>query len=75
MFFANLINSLQNYDHEERRLIKLLIYKIYSCSMIFRKMIIRSIENKLIDLAYDISTKVNHIIGLSELLDILSKIN
>lgn len=71
-FFTNLLNNIQNYDQDERILIKLIIHKLYSNSFLFRKIILKTIENKLYDISYT-SSKYNDLVGIADIFEILSK--
>ena len=64
---------MQNYDVEERHLIKIIIHKLYGASFNFRQTILKLIENKLIDIVYN-TEKSYDILSINEILEILSKI-
>jgi hypothetical protein len=70
----NLIGNLQNFDQEERYIVKLIIHKLYGASLFFRQTILRLIENKLIDIVYN-TQKSSDILSVNEILEILSKFN
>ena len=67
-FISNLVFSLQTLDHEERILIKIIIYKIYVSSLTYRKFILKNISNMLIDITNDVKT---NLLCLDECLDLL----
>lgn len=69
-FLQLLIVSFQTLDVEIRMIIKLIIYKIYSCSMLYRNDIIKFFKYKIIDITQDSSQQIYF---LGELLELFSK--
>jgi len=63
---------MQNFDMEERYIVKLIVHKLYGASLYFRQSIIKLIENKLIDILYT-SQKSSDILSVNEILELLSK--
>ena len=51
-FITNLIRALQTLDNEERIIIKMIIYKIYICSLTYRKFILKNLSEIIIDVTY-----------------------
>lgn len=73
-FIINLFQNIQNYDQDERAYLKLIIHKIFANSLLFRNKILKSIENKLLDIGYDCDKADSAYLGLAEIFEILSKI-
>ena len=67
-FISNLISSLNTLDNEERILIKMIIYKIYVSSLTYRKYILKTLSNIIIDISHD---EKNKLLCLNECLDLL----
>jgi hypothetical protein len=72
-FLDNLIDNLHNFDFEERFIVKIIIHKLYGSSLLFRKPILKRIEQKLLDMAFNCNN-ITDIVGINEVLEILSKI-
>jgi len=51
-FITNLIRALQTLDNEERIIIKMIIYKIYICSLTYRKFILKNLSEIIVDVTY-----------------------
>jgi hypothetical protein len=68
-FLNKAISNITSYDSEERVIVKLLIHKLYSSSFEFRKLIIKKMEDKLLDILYN-SSKVIDIIGINDILEV-----
>jgi hypothetical protein len=68
-FLNKTIINISSYDADERVIVKLLIHKLYSSSLEFRKQIIRKMEDKLLDILYN-SSKVIDIIGINDILEV-----
>lgn len=64
-FIYALFCNINSYDSEERLIVKLIFYQLYSGNIVFRKQILEVLEDFLIDL------NLNNQIGLSDCFDLL----
>jgi hypothetical protein len=68
-FLNKTISNISSYDPDERVVVKLLIHKLYSGSLEFRKLIVKKMEDRLLDILYN-SNKAIDIIGINDILEV-----